>query len=313
MKTWIHWMIGATLLLGTAGCSVKKMAVNRLGDALAGGGSVFASDDDPELIRAAAPFSLKLMESLLAEVPAHQGLLLAAASGFTQYGYAFVQQEADELEEQDYQAAEAKRGRARGLYRRARDYGLRGLEAAHPGIGAQLRQDPRRAVRQLTRQDVGLAYWTAAPWGALIALSKDNPDRVSEIPQLEALIDRALDLDESYGAGAVHNFLITYEMSRQGAPGNPEDRARQHFRRARELSGGELASPLVNLAEAVCIQRQQAAEFRTLLNQALAIDVDRRPEWRLENLIMQRRARWLLARIDDLFLDPAANDNNKKE
>lgn len=84
--------------LGLTGCSINRLVVNKVGDALASGGGAFATDDDPELIKTAAPFSLKMMESLLAESPQHRGLLLAASSGFTQYAYAFVQQDADELE-----------------------------------------------------------------------------------------------------------------------------------------------------------------------------------------------------------------------
>src|SRR5664280_1010587 len=83
-----------------AGC-IKKFAINRLGDALAGSGTTFSSDDDPDLIRGATPFSLKLIESLLAETPRHRGLLFAASSNFTQYTYAFVQEDADEAEDQD--------------------------------------------------------------------------------------------------------------------------------------------------------------------------------------------------------------------
>ena len=89
------------------------MAVNQVGNALAGGGGVFATDDDPELVRQAVPFGLKLQESLLAESPRHRGLLLSLASGFTQYAYAFVQQDADEMEEKDVAAAKALRDRAR--------------------------------------------------------------------------------------------------------------------------------------------------------------------------------------------------------
>src|SRR4026207_168032 len=81
-----------------SGCSIRRYAMNQAADALAASGSTFASDNDPELIKAAAPFSLKLMETFLAENPRHSGLLTAAASGFTQYAYAFVQQEADEIE-----------------------------------------------------------------------------------------------------------------------------------------------------------------------------------------------------------------------
>lgn len=65
------------LLLADSGCAVKKIAVNKLGDAIASGGQVYASDDDPELIPEAVPCSLKLIESLLAETPQHRGLLLA--------------------------------------------------------------------------------------------------------------------------------------------------------------------------------------------------------------------------------------------
>ena len=285
------------------GCSVKRMAVNKLGDALAAGGNTFASDDDPELIKQAVPFSLKLMESLLAESPNHKGLLLATSSGFTQYGYAFVQQDADEIESEDFAKAEAMRNRARRLYLRARDYGLRGLEAAQPGFTNALRSDAKQAVARLKKRHVAQLYWTAAAWGAAISLSKDDPAAIAEIPQMEALIDRALQLDESWGDGAIHGFLINYEMSRQGVSGNPADRARRHFERAVELAHGQQAGPFVSYAEAVCEEQQDATQFEALLHRALAINPDEHPEMRLVNLIMQRRARWLLSKEEDLFLN----------
>ena len=73
--------------------------------------------------------------------------------------------------------------------------------------------------------------------------------------------------------------------------------------RALELSGGALASPLVSFAETVSVKRQDREEFEALVRRALAIDPDDGPEWRLTNLVVQRRARWLLSRVDDLFLD----------
>ena len=72
------WLMMVGLAVVGSGCSVKRMAVNKVGNALAGSGTTFASDDDPELVKAAVPFSLKLMESLLNESPRHEGLLLAA-------------------------------------------------------------------------------------------------------------------------------------------------------------------------------------------------------------------------------------------
>jgi predicted anti-sigma-YlaC factor YlaD len=291
----------AVLALALSGCSVRQFALNHVSDALAEGSSAFATDDDPELIRAAAPFSLKLIESLLAESPAHKGLLLAASRGFTQYAYAFVQQEAEEAEEHDLAQAARLEDRARRLYRRARDYGLHGLTLGRPDFARQLHADPRRAVAVIPAAEVPLLYWSAASWGALIGLSKDKPDVLAELTIVEALMDRALELDEAFDRGAIHTFMIGYEPVRQGRAGDPAARAREHFTRAMELSGGVDAAPLLALAEAVCVPQQRRAEFERLLKQALHIDIDRNKENRLANLMAQRRARWLLSRTERLF------------
>lgn len=288
-------------LAGT-GCSARRMAVNQLGNALAGSGGGFGSDEDPDLVRDAAPFSLKLMESLLAESPTHRGLLQALASGFTQYSFAFVDQTADEAEDKDLTAANAGHARAQRLYRRARNYGLRGLELNHPGFEKALRANPAAAVRMVKKAEVPLLYWTAAAWAGSVSLAKDNPDAIADLPLAAALIDRALAVDETFDHGALHSFLIAFEVARPGAGPDAVAKARQHFARAVELSGGQQAGPFVALAENVCVKEQNAVEFKALLAKALAVKVDARPEWRLVNTIMQRRAKWLLGRVDDLIL-----------
>jgi hypothetical protein len=91
-------LIAALVALLGSGCSVRKVAINGLADALADAGRSFASDSDPELVGDALPFALKTMESLLESSPEHRGLLLSACRGFTQYGYAFVELHAEEIE-----------------------------------------------------------------------------------------------------------------------------------------------------------------------------------------------------------------------
>ena len=295
--------VALLLLLSGSGCSVRNLAVNSMGDALASSGSGFGADDDIELIGAAAPFSLKLMESVLAESPGHRGLLLAAAQGFVQYSYAFVELRADEMEDKDLQDAYAKRERARRLYLRARDYGMRGLETAQPGLGRALKSDPANALAKASERDIALLYWTGVAWAAAISLSKDDPFLVADLPVAEALVRRALALDESYDHGAIHVFMISYEMSRAGLVADAPARARQHFYRALELTGGKHAAPYVTLAESVALAERNRHEFEALLRQALSVDTAGRPEWRLVNTVMQRRARWLLSRTDKLFAD----------
>jgi predicted anti-sigma-YlaC factor YlaD len=299
------------VVASSTGCSIKKIAISKLGDSLASQStSSFASDDDPELVGGALPFALKLMEGLLDQVPNHRGLLFATSSGFTQYSYVWVQQPADEIEQVDVERAKIMRLRARNLYLRARDYGIRGLEVKHRGFGAALRRDPKSAVLVARKIDVPLLYWTAASWGAAISVSKDDPDLVADQLIVEALIDRSLQLDPGFDNGAIHNFLITYESARQGAKGDFTVRSREHFNVAVELTGGQLASPYVSMAEAVSVSKQDRTEFESLLKRALAIDTNVRPEWRLNNKVMQRRARWLLSQEDDLFLAERREEHN---
>ncbi len=280
------------------------MAVNAAGNALATGGSSWGRDDDPELVRDATPFALKTIESLLEQSPRHKGLLLAAASGFTEYAYAFVQSEADYTESRDLAAATAMRQRAGKLYRRALGYGLRGLEVDHPGFGAALRSDPTAAVASVkAKTEVPLLYWTAMAWGAAISLAKDDADLAAGLPATEALVRRAIALDEGFEAGALYDFLIAYDGGRPASAGGSAERARADLAKALAFADGRRAAPLVTFAETVSVSAQDRGEFVRLLNQALAVDVDRAPEFRLANILSQRRARWLLGRTDELFIE----------
>ncbi len=292
--------VGLLLLSALTACSPRKYAINQLGKALAGSGSTFASDPDPELVRAAVPFSLKLIEALLAEAPRNDALLLAASKGFAQYSYAFVLEDADESEDKDRAAAQAARMRASKLFLRARDYGLRGLELKHAGFAAQLKANPKTAAEAVTKAEVPFAYWTAISWAAALSSSRDL-FMLPQIPQFEALIERAVALDESYDQGAMHSFMITFEMGSPTRQGDKAARARQHFERALALGGGHQAGPYVSYAESVLVPAKDRAGFEENLKKALSVNVDADPGSRVLNLVMQRRARWLLSRADRLF------------
>lgn len=282
-----------------AGCSVKRAAVDMIGDALAGGNDVYASDGDPELVREAIPFGLKTFESLLRVSPEHRGLLLAAAGGFAAYAY-LLQDEADRLEAVDLARARALRGRCRDLYLRGRDYALRGLELGHARFAARLHDDRAAALAETTEADVPFLYWAGAAWAGALGAAKSDLVLVADLPTAGALVRRALELDETYEQGALHEFLIAYEGSR---PGGSEEMAREHYRRALELSDGMRASVHLALAESVAVRAQDLAAFRRLIAAALAVDPDAVPGIRLANTVARRRAQWLESRIPELFLE----------
>lgn len=289
----------ALVVLASSGC-IKSIATNALADALSGPGNL-GSDDDPELVRDAAPFGLKTMESVLDAQPEHVGLLTSLASGFTQYAYAFVQQDADAAElEAKYAQAKAGRLRAKKLYLRARDYGLRGLELSSPGITEKLRsmRGLPDAVAGLKKEDVPLVYWTAAAWALAVSNGKEDMQLVSELPAPEALMNKALELDETWDDGALHEFFVSFEAAK---PGGTEAGAKAHLDRALALSHGRRLGVQVSWAEGPLVQAQKREDFEAVLKAVLAADVDASKPDRLSNVIAQRRAKLLLDHADDLF------------
>jgi len=283
-----------------SGCSLKAMAVKTVANAMSETGDVFARDEDPELIKDAVPFALKFYESLLDTVPKHGPLLLATCSGFTQYSYAFIETEADVLGPEHHEEGKVLRARALPMYIRARGYCLRAMDVRFEGIGERMLADPVAALARTRREDVPLLYWTAASWGAAIALGIDRPGLVVDFPVVRALADRALALDASWSNGALHELMISLDSLPEALGGSPA-RAREHFTRAVELQKGLSPGPYVALATGVAVPARDRAEFERLLNQALAIDPEANPSNRLATLITQRRARALLDQIDTRF------------
>lgn len=298
-----RWNLTPLLLaLSVGSCSIRQLAIGGLADALAGSAQAYAREDDPELVREAMPFAMKTMEAVLLEDPENETLLASACTAFGLYAYV-VQLEGEELQSSDYERAERVKRRALRLHLRARDFALRALELRHSGLGERLRMDPAGAVAVLEQEDVELAYGAAGTWGLAMGLGKDDPALVADVDAVRALLRRALELDEGFEDGALHEAMISVEGLPKAMGGSPE-RAREHFRRALALSGGQRASLYLMLAENVSVSAQDRDEFEHLLRQALAIDLDTAPDLRLSNRISQERARRLLDGIDDLFLPP---------
>jgi len=289
-------LIGAAV----AACSPSRMAANLAGEAMAGGGDVYASEEDPELLMAALPFGLKTMEGLITRSPGNSNLRLAAARGFAAYAYLVQQTQGDDLSASTVERRALDHRVAR-LFLRGRDHAMAGLEARHPGFAEALRTDHEAVLAGADPADVGLLYWAGAAWSGAIAADKRDLGMVAALPIAASLVIRAAELDDGFDGGAAHEFLLLYEA---GRPGGALDVAEAHYRRALELSGGTSVGAHVGYAEMIAVARQDQEAFRRALEAALAVDPDAAPERRLTNVLAQRRARRLLEQTDLLFLVP---------
>ena len=302
----LHAPLLAAALLPLAGCASLGSKVAAVAPT-SGGGEAYARDDDPELVRQAVPFGLKTMEGVLESRPDDEQLLLALCRGFTQYGYAFVASDADAAD-LDGRLAEARalRERARRLFLRARDHGLRALDEAYDGLGGRLREarDPAAVLARadLDREAVPYLYWTASAWALAIASGKGDMGLVAQLPIPITLMERALALDEAWDEGAIHEFFLAYLAGRSAAEGGGPEKIRAHRDRALALSMNKKLGPRVSYAEGHLVQVQDRAAFETTLKEVLEANLDDAPRLKLVNVLAQRRARLLLDHVDDLFL-----------
>jgi hypothetical protein len=168
--------------------------------------------------------------------------------------------------------------------------------------------DPHEALGTLQPEDVPLLFWAGAGWAGAISTDRDNMTLVAELPIVEAMMRRDLELDEDFECGIIHEFFIVYEGERPKASGGSPARAKEHFARVVTLTGGQKASPFVALAESVAVRQQDHELFEELLQEALAIDPNAVEEWTLVNTVAHEKARWLLDQREELFLNYEENN-----
>ena len=215
----------------------------------------------------------------------------------TGYAYAFLAKRAERVQENNLQRARKIFTRARKHYTRAYQAGLAGLDERHPGFTETLSRNPGQAVATATVEDVPLLYWTAAALGSAIGLSKDRPEMIIRLPQVGALAHRATELQPDYMNGALYELLMAYEASRPAMMGGSLALAKHYYEVALSYSQGNSAGLFVSYGEGICVQEQDREEFVAMMERALAVEAGG-----VMNRMARKRARWLLKRIDDLFI-----------
>jgi hypothetical protein len=279
-----------------AGCAPQSLLLRGVADQLSFQGS--AAEDDLGLAREASAFYLKLAESVLIQTPGHLLLAAAVAGGYTQYAYAFVEFEAERIEPTNARLARQMRERAARLYARAHRHAMAALALQSPGLtqalAATAASGPAEPWR-LPQDQVAVAYWAAASWGATIALSKDQPDVVADLPRAIRLAHLAWASDPDFGDGALATLLGHFELAR---PGGSRQRAQAYFEQALAAGAGRSAGPYVAQAEALAMPAGDRTAFEALLRSALKVAATHRA---LANEVMRERAQWLLDTADDRF------------
>jgi hypothetical protein len=243
---------------------------------------------DLRLIREGMPSYLLLMDGMVEGWPDNERLLIAAAQGYSSFASAFV-----EDQDKDY---------AKVLYGRAKGYALRAL--AIKGLQDPLQpslDDFQQGLKAFGKEDTSYLFWAAACWGSWIGLSLDSMEALADLPKVELMMRRALELDETFYYGGPHLFMGIWYASRPKIAGGDPEKARAHFLRAMELGQGRFLMAGVYFADHYAKRVLDRDLFMSTLRDVLATPADVVPDLTLLNTVAHKRATELLRRVDEYF------------
>lgn len=276
--------------LAAVGCGAgTRLAVHSMIPILQNTTDAAKTRSDLETIAVGLPANLLLLDGLIRTEPGNRDLLELGAYLYFGYALGFVE------------ARDARR--ASEYYAMGRDYGLRALDRRsvfRNGRGGDL-EAFRAGVRALGKNDVAAMAWAGANWGRWLSLNLDSAAAIAEMPRLEALLDRLLELDAGYERGLPHALRGTYDALRPEMFGGSPARAREHFDAALRLSERRVLLYQVFYAEFYCRQILDAECFTSTLDAVIAAPDSLLPAEQLLNAIGRERARMLRPQVDELF------------
>ncbi len=244
---------------------------------------------DTELVTQAAPTYLLLMDGLLEGDPNNTDLLIEASQAYTSYG-ALIESSAP--------------GRARLMYQRGKDYGLRALTQKRRAVAPLLAAPYSKFTEipsALRAEDVELVFWAASGWGAWISIQTESMAALANLPRVILLMEWVIEHDETILFGSPHLFLGIYHAALPPMLGGNPDRSLWHFERATELSGGKSSMVYVQMARYYAKQVYDLELYQSLLQKALDVPVDAIPELTLQNAAAHDLARTLLHETDVFY------------
>lgn len=276
-------LVAVCILL--SGCaSMMSSAASRLADNLS---AAVLNQNDPETVRDGAPAYLLLLDSFLEGSPDDPALNAAAANLYASYGAVF----AEDPE------------RARRLTERARSYSARGLCETYrpscnwPGMSFESFSSTLAGLKPAHAKSV-YAYGFASL--AYIRAHSDDYVALAELPHIEALLTRYLELSNSDSDGAVYTYLGILATLRPPALGGEMEKGKAYFERAIGMTEGRDLSAKVEYARGYARTLYERELHDRLLNEVIAADPEV-PGLTLTNVLAQRDAAELLASADDYF------------
>lgn len=313
-RSFLPFVLGAVALAALAslsGCSLRTMAVKQTVGMIKESMPAFEREWDYELVEQSLPASIKTVEGFLVSAPENADLLLMLSRAYSAYAMVLIEDrmerekaKADATDVEDAPASERQRLRAREMYQRAHRYALKALEQQRSGFSAAFnkgREPLQKALAACDKDDVAGLFWTAMPLASAVNIGRDDVKLLAWLPQIRALMERVVELDETYYFGGAHLVLGGLFGGVGKMLGGDPVRAKKHFDRALALTKRRFLLVQTMYARTLAVQVQDRKLFESLLREVLTAKLDILPAQRLANVAAKRKAERTLKRANELF------------
>ena len=243
---------------------------------------------DLRLIREGMPAYLMLIDGMVEAVPDNENLLISAAQAYASFASAFVQDE--DREYADF------------LYVKAKNYDLSALNQIGFKNPAAIEFDNfEKTLHTLDKKDVPYLFWAASCWGSWISLNQRSMEAMAELPRVELMMKRVLELEEEFYYGGAHIFMGVLEASRPKIAGGDLNKAQNHFLKAIELGDGKFLMSRIYYADYYARKAFDRQLFISILQEILDTPVSLEPDLTLLNTVAHTKAQKMLKDVDEYF------------
>ena len=245
-------------------------------------------ETDIELLVAGSPTLLLLINGFIASNPENQKLLQAGTRAYSAYAILLDETGAPE--------------RAILASEKARRYGVALLNLKLNFREAIKQPLPafKQALSVFAESDAANLFWAGQAWALWIKLQGGTPAALVDLPKVEEMMLRVVELDESTYFGSAHLVLGSIYCSLSPMLGGKPEIGRHHFEKALILGQRQFWPAQVAYAEGYARQTFNRELFETLLNEVLLQPLVEN-EMATTNRLARKKAAELLGRIDDIF------------
>ncbi len=281
-------IISGFILLVLSACSMNKMMVNMSMPMIKGGIEAMNAEPDLQLAEDAMPANLSMLNGMIQLDPENVQLHIYAAQAY--YGLSYGFNEDKNIK------------RADKFYLRGLKHGLIALELRGLKNAKKLNLDAfEQQLQKLGKNDVAAIFWAASNWAKWIDLNRDDAASLIQLAKPTAMMQRVLELDETFYYGSAHMYFGVYYGARPPMFGGDFNKAKKHFNRARNITENKLL--IADLLQAQYLSRQMfdRNDFHQRLTKIINAPEDLYPALTLLNQIAKRKAKMLLNKEEQWF------------